>query len=419
LHPTTATDHSGIVTVGATGCADCHDNTLVGAEPTTHNACSSCHDANTGALIGSAAGKSAPGDCTSCHAGTWEATHTVATDHSGIVTVGTTSCADCHDDTLVGAATTTHNACSSCHDANTGALIGSAAGKSAPGDCTSCHTGTWDALHTYHAHTVQLGAGDLSGGTSCGSCHAASNWTAIDTEHNVATNGAGSCATCHNSPRQEVVNAIALAANPTKCLDCHSDKTVAHADHVAAGYVTVGGVQDYFGTTCASCHNPGTAANATVDLTHGGDCTLCHTSIPNLQPGIPAGGGDCVTCHTTSEHTLWDRYLDSCSTSGCHAGFDGGPGNALHDAHNPVGGWSDRNSATSGLSYPYSTTPNMWVANWPLNPDCATCHKAVNDSTKGQGCGYCHSFPGKKDMHLLHSNTSNKGGLGIACSTCH
>jgi hypothetical protein len=408
--------------VGATGCASCHDDTLVSAAAETHNACSSCHNAATGALIGSAIGQTTPGDCTSCHSGTWDAMHPTTTfDHSGLVTVGATSCADCHDDTLISAAPETHNACVSCHETGTGALIGSAIGQTGSGDCATCHTGSWDALHPNHGHTVAVGAADLSSGISCGSCHAVANWSEIDTQHNVDTNGAGSCATCHNSSRQEVVDAVALAANPTNCLPCHSNESVAHADHVVAGYVTVGGVQDHYGTTCASCHDPGGDADAAVSVTHGGDCALCHTTIPNLQPGIPDGGGDCVSCHSTSEHTLWDRYLN-CSTSGCHPEeFRGGPGNSLHDAHTPAGGWSDRNSSTSGMRFPYASNPEMWVANWPLNPDCATCHTAV-DAIPREGCGNCHTFVGKTDMHLFHTNRSNNKqlpGLEIGCQTCH
>ncbi len=72
----------------------------------------------------------AGGDCITCHTNTWETDHpTTAFNHGNLVTVGATGCADCHSDTLVSAATETHNACVSCHDANTGVLIGSAVGQ--------------------------------------------------------------------------------------------------------------------------------------------------------------------------------------------------------------------------------------------------------------------------------------------------
>ena len=73
-----------------------------------------------------------------------------------------------------------------------------------------------------------------------------------------------------------------------------------------------------------------------------------------------------VTCMsgTSSEvHVLWGRYLDTFTSNvetGCHTTFDGRPGNNSHDIHNLVGGWSDRNTATSGLSYPFATNPKMW-----------------------------------------------------------
>ena len=82
-------------------------------------------------------------------------------------------------------------------------------------------------------HTVALGAGDLSNGTSCSACHddnsgGLASWTDIYVEH------LSDCATCHNSARGEVITAISTGADPTNCLDCHSDKTVAHGsvDHV-------------------------------------------------------------------------------------------------------------------------------------------------------------------------------------------
>ena len=185
-----------------------------------------------------------------------------------------------------------HDSCTTCHNATTNAPVATA------GDCSQCHTANYFNSHT-HSHTVSVGR-DQSNGQSCDDCHEVTNWGLIEgTEHNVATNGAGSCATCHNSPTQTVIDVIAAGA-ATTCLDCHSDKTDAHGDidHVAATYVTVGGTDAYYpngdGTKpCATCHNT-TGANSTVDITHGGNCNLCHTTVPNLQPGVPAGGGDCV-----------------------------------------------------------------------------------------------------------------------------
>ena len=104
--------------------------------------------------------------------------------------------------------------------------------------------------------------------------------------------------------RQEVIDTIALGANPTNCLDCHSNKYLAvhlAADHVGLGYVTGGS------TPCMNCHDPGAGVNLTVTVTHMSNCVLCHDAVlPALLPGIPVGGGDCLTCHTdtwTVTHT--------------------------------------------------------------------------------------------------------------------
>ncbi len=199
LHPTTAFNHSGLVTVGATGCASCHDDTLISTAAETHNACASCHDAASGALIGSAIGQTGTGDCISCHSGTWESLHPTTTfDHSGLVTVGATSCATCHDDTLVSAAAETHNACASCHDADTGALIGSAIGQSGLGDCATCHSGSWEAEHTpelSHTTLVTVGA------TNCANCHDDTLISAAAETHNA-------CASCHDADGALISSAV-------------------------------------------------------------------------------------------------------------------------------------------------------------------------------------------------------------------
>jgi len=307
IHTVNTPSHNTLIQVATTTCGNCHSDPpplTDAADPKVHNACSSCHDA-TGARISLAVGKTfaVGGNCTTCHTSTWEATHTVNTpSHNTLIRVATTTCGNCHSDPppLTDAADPkVHNACASCHDAN-GGRISLAAGKTfaAGGDCATCHTSAWSTIHAPHSHSVQVSPGDLSydpPGILCSSCHTVANWAEIEgITHNVPTNGAGSCATCHNSTRQEVIDAIALGTNPTICLDCHSNKLLTvhgSVDHVALGYV-VGGT-----TACMNCHDPGTATNATVTGTHLSNCALCHTTVPALQPGIPAGGGDCLTCH--------------------------------------------------------------------------------------------------------------------------
>ncbi|MEN8687429.1 MAG: cytochrome c3 family protein, partial [Desulfuromonadales bacterium] len=110
--------------------------------------------------------------------------------------------------------------------------------------CDTCHENRAD-LHGASSHTIEVGPNDLSysaPGQLCSSCHVVANWAEIESiEHNVPTNGDGSCVTCHNSPRQEVQNVIAAATTPIFCLDCHSNKELTvhgTVDHVGLGYVT-------------------------------------------------------------------------------------------------------------------------------------------------------------------------------------
>ena len=299
----TTQDHTGQVT-SATGCSSCHSATVDYAafvDPANnlkHDSCTVCHDAATNAPVATA------GDCSQCHAGvTGDFTTHISQDHTTAVTLQA-ECTGCHDVTVAAPFTDAadvkkHDNCTSCHNATTNAPAASA------GNCAQCHTPNYFDSHT-HSHTVALGTGDLSNGTSCGVCHVVSNWTQINgTEHNVATNGAGSCATCHNSTTQTVVNVIA-AGNAANCLDCHTDKNVAHGsvDHVANNLVTLT-------SPCNDCHNPGSAANATVEVTHGNNCNLCHTaSIPDLQNGLQAG--TCATCHGGNVQTAHPN----CTT--CH-----------------------------------------------------------------------------------------------------
>jgi len=421
--------HNSLVQVATTSCADCHDNTLVSGAVTTHNGCSSCHNTD-GSLRSLAVGKTftSGGDCTTCHTGSWDTLHAAAPDHTSLVRVSTTICASCHDNTLVSGAANTHNGCASCHNTD-GSLRSLAVGKNftAGGDCTTCHGAGWETTHTTHTHTVALGSGDLSGGAPCGNCHVVANWTQIEgTTHNVATNGTGSCATCHNSPRQEVIDAIATGANPTNCLDCHSTKTSAHAniDHATLGYVT-GGT-----TSCMSCHDPGTAVNGTVTVTHGSNCNLCHTTVPNLQPGIPAGGGDCATCHTNtwvathSVATPDHSSLVQVATTSCADCHDNTLVSGAANTHNGCASCHNTDGSLRSLAV---------GKNFTTGGNCTTCHTGSwaathsahshtvalgsSDLSNGSSCGSCHSVANWTQIEGTTHNVATNG-TG-SCATCH
>lgn len=314
------------------------------------------------------------------------------------------------------------------------------------GTCSniSCHGGTDAAWGTSASHTIEVGPNDLSydpPGTPCSSCHVVANWSEIEgIEHNVATNGAGSCATCHNSPRQEVIDTIALGATPIHCLDCHSDKDLTphgSVDHVALAYVTLGT------TSCANCHDPGGAANSTVSIIHKNNCSHCHTTVPALQPGIPAGGGDCYTCHGSDVQTVHP----SCTT--CHAEPPNGTTSpnteGAHTDHAALGFGSASTSCVAchdGATHLNGTADVSILANFNAQSGAASSNGSTCSNTRCHGgqtspawstgsinvdtdCTSCHdqrnggSIPNQYNDYLSGKHDKHVRGEGFACTECH
>jgi len=337
--------------------------------------------------------------------------------------------------------------------------------------CDTCHENR-AALHS-SAHSVEVGPNDLSfdpPGQPCSDCHVVVNWPEIEgIEHNVPTNGPDSCSTCHDSPRAEVRITITSGFPPIHCLDCHSDKDLTphgNIDHVAFGYV-IGG-----STICMNCHDPGGAANATVAVTHNGNCSLCHTTVPDLQPGIPAGGGDCTTCHGNHfpNHTHHNgaendvTYNVSVDTSQaaqlgcavCHHDYDTANSTSLglstwvtilveHDLDGTKDGSTntcDNCHAYDGSgSAPLAAVQSAIASGNPAT--CATCHTdKVPDvdhnhgpDISGTDCESCHGHdngyeysPGLFSLgagsflsHSTHTEMDgeDRNGPGINCDTCH
>jgi hypothetical protein len=168
-----------------------------------------------------------------------------------------------------------------------------------------------DKCHTNVPHTVEVDpVNDLSynPGQPCTDCHVVANWSEIEgTEHNVSTNGDGSCLTCHKSPRQEVIDTIASGTRPTNCLDCHSDKLLTphmydHTTDPAGGLAYAPITAD---ATCTTCHS-----GDVVVAVHNNTCSTCHTtgsalksSNPKLDFNAGVASSNCTTCHNDSNNT--------------------------------------------------------------------------------------------------------------------
>ena len=166
--------------------------------------------------------------CDNCHANR-ASLHSTATAHNNRIIDA--SCGSCHtsDNSVLGQpgtgtlvsdadvdalhGVTSAVACGICHNYS-GTLVDPSLVrlKIAEGiggtqiSCLDCHTDK-GANHGNFDHPIEVGTSDLSAGVSCGSCHVVANWAEIEgIEHNVSTNGAGSCATCHSSTRPEVMS---------------------------------------------------------------------------------------------------------------------------------------------------------------------------------------------------------------------
>ncbi len=191
-------------------------------------------------------------------------------------------------------------------------------------DCTICH-GDYFNNHMYgndHLYTEYDPLTDLAQeapGTPCAVCHNDSGgdlatWPDVRTEHDVPTNGAGPCDTCHHSDRVEVQMAInnGQLEETQNCLDCHSDKetpeTHGYVPHEPPGYVT-----KYPSCVVSGCHD---GEEVVLDI-HEGKCDNCHTQVPGLKPGLSSG--NCINCHTDP-----DVHHDTPQSQGgyctwCHA----------------------------------------------------------------------------------------------------
>jgi hypothetical protein len=143
-----------------------------------------------------------------------------------------------------------HDSCSDCHDPNSGALVGSAAGREGnPVNlCIDCHSGsTYFLSHTHHdsLNKVSYNSGtdtSQSGQQGCQDCHGSgagpyslATWSDIFFEHN------NSCYTCHdyaNEPNvgydtpflTDVQAAISNPGSGVTCATCHIPK-VPDVDH--------------------------------------------------------------------------------------------------------------------------------------------------------------------------------------------
>jgi hypothetical protein len=338
--------HSDIITTTGTQCGTCHSDPppLVNLNDNkVHDSCSTCHDGQ-GGLIDLAQGKSAPGNCNTCHGADFTVIHPDDIDHTAIVTVGTTACGNCHIDPppLVNPNDSkVHNECLTCHDTD-GNLVSDAVGKSftTGGDCTTCHT---DPFGTIHPETVDHGLA-IQVSFDCASCHNPPPPVIDPVDPKVHND----CSNCHDD-NGALVSLAAGNTAPNECITCHgNDLNGLHPDSPATHVATPG--SDYVLVFAEGQHDSAMIGDGEIHIA----CTNCHTTnLGNIHDN------NCAACHSGSPSpydSLGGFWAGGCQQGGCHA--------AYHE--------------------------DATLSHWTVEDQCNQCHNNPAWDVQPANCANCH-----------------------------
>lgn len=215
-------DHNTLI-LATDSCVTCHTNAERG--PGIHApGCSTCHDPNTYALIGSAAGHAGASACAVCHPTRAQdyRNHQPPT-HATLTRMP--ECAGCHPGTDI-VVEVHQGLCRHCHADVTGVLP--AGGGAGAVDCLQCHpTVTSDNPHVAE-HDVALFDNSPTLEFACTYCHQAN----VVDEHLYRQGSSGpiTCYTCHTGifyPYQGLID-LGRAGVKVYCQQCHGYRSPLH-----------------------------------------------------------------------------------------------------------------------------------------------------------------------------------------------
>ncbi|WP_373694360.1 cytochrome c3 family protein, partial [Geobacter sp.] len=228
-------------------------------------------------------------DCIVCH-GQYD--HSLA--HNMLSTAP--DCGQCHTQPPVAE----HKSiCATCHSSTKPEVINTInIGKGPTGipvNCTNCHAGVNHILQ--HDKAIPS--------VECVTCHA----QGVVYEH---LNRTSTCATCHQSTKPAVIQAIAAgrAGTTVNCVSCHGA-----LNHVQQHDMVSTPVD------CSSCHNQGPVYEHTNRTS---TCATCHSSTnPTVQQTITTGKAgtpvSCANCHGQVNHVLdHNKALANADCAQCH-----------------------------------------------------------------------------------------------------
>ncbi len=406
-HVDPAGDHNMLTT--SINCSNCHVSDSFNEILSLHiSDCALCHSSPrpevAQAISNGRAGT--PVNCENCHVG-----H--AADHDMLS--NSPNCSPCHTAGLFDDIYATHqNNCALCHSSTATEIVQTIAdgmGGTAV-NCENCH-GVLSIVHDGPAlHN------NLNGAQTCSVCHTDFiNGTTFDYIHSthppLPTLGGTPverCATCHNSTRPEVINAIAQARGPAGIpVDCESCHVSQHIEISNPSRLHIGTIWVNTGSSCGLCHIEQNRTH--TDMSTSSNCSACHTST-NQDEINTLHHNDCLLCHMSARTDV----LSAIST-----GIAGTPVNCenCHGGHaDPV---SDHDMlSTSGNCSSCHTSGTFDEIQTTHQSNCALCHsstrQAVIDtiaagiSDTAVDCNGCHA-PHSFDTHQISENTG--------CDSCH
>jgi hypothetical protein len=209
-HAKVATQDQGVhaSTLACTGCHKPHDFKAP-AKATMRTFCARCH-ANEATLT--AAPRKGHADCTSCHV-------------SAHVKSAPPECSSCHAQQLA-SATKAHQSCKTCHEPHGGA-------QRSKELCVSCHAERATGPHR-----------KIDGG--CSKCHRAHGPAGIATPP--------ACGTCHLAATRKSLHTVAGHADCTKCHSAHQGPRASRDTCTASGCHTTRKTHEPNAEKCTGCH---------------------------------------------------------------------------------------------------------------------------------------------------------------------
>ena len=236
------------------------------------------------------------------------------------------------------------------------------------------------------------------------------------------TGSNNSCAKCHPSPRNTVVNRAGGCVSG----DCHKINTslAMHGSLDASHTTPVSAQTNCSGSTChgtvsgnvaeihknyggcPDCHGAGKTPSLVCSTCHAahGDLTTVHTATMTSASftisGASVGTVTCVTCHPSADLRAVHASAGACAA--CHPGIK----TALGGTTTWTGSCTQGTCHGAGSAHPYHATQNNHtVSNSCISADChPNGNVAVIHNATASKCAACHAT-GKPALTLVCGTT--------------